>query len=88
MKKPMTLGYWLELRASALHPVAIIRRLVETRLLGMVLLSASTHGDEANTRRLLVVSPQMSRNEKQSCSPCQGNILQRFQLLDNEDTKR
>ena len=88
MKKPMTLGYWLALRASALHPVAITRRLVETRLVGLVLPSASTHGDKANKKRSLVVSPQMSRNEKQSCSPCQGNILERFQLLDNEDAKR
>ena len=75
IKKPMTLGYSLELCASALHPVAMTRRLVETRLLGMVLLSASTHSDEADRWRSLVVSPQMLRNEKQTWP---GNITQRF----------
>ena len=43
----MTLGYWLEFCASALHPVAMTFRVVETRLLGTVLLSASIHNDEA-----------------------------------------
>ena len=60
----MTPGYWLELCASALHPVVMTRCLVETRSLTKVLLSASMHSDEANKRCSLVVSRQMSRKGK------------------------
>lgn len=64
IKKPMTLGDRLELCASALHPVAMTRRLVETRLLGTVLLSASTHSDEANRWRSLVVFATYVKKQK------------------------
>ncbi len=46
----MTLCSRLELCASALHPVAMTLRLVETRLLVTVLPSASIHSDDAEKK--------------------------------------